>query len=66
MRTLVISDLHIGAGTNADVLRRPHIREQLIGGLDGIDRLVVLGDGLELRDGPHRDAVDVRFEDEPR
>ena len=23
----------------------------------GVDRLVILGDGLELRDGPHRDAV---------
>ena len=59
MRTLVISDLHIGASTNTDVLRRPAIRERLVAALDGVDRLVVLGDGLELRDGPHRDAVEV-------
>ena len=59
MRTLVISDLHIGASTNTDVLRRPAIRERLVAQLEGIDRLVILGDGLELRDGPHRDAVEV-------
>ena len=59
MRTLVISDLHIGASTNTDVLRRPAIRERLVAALDGVDRLVILGDGLELRDGPHRDAVEV-------
>lgn len=66
MRTLVISDLHIGASTNTDVLRRPAIRKRLVAALDGIDRLVILGDGLELRDGPHRDAVEVAgplFED---
>jgi hypothetical protein len=59
VRTLVISDLHIGASTQTDVLRRPEIRERLVAALDGIDRLVILGDGLELRDGPHRDAVEV-------
>ena len=55
----MISDLHVGASTQTDVLRRPEIRERLVAALDGIDRLVILGDGLELRDGPHRDAVDV-------
>jgi hypothetical protein len=59
VRTLVISDLHIGAGTGADLLRRPQLREPLIEAVRGVDRLVVLGDGLELRDGPHRDAVEV-------
>jgi hypothetical protein len=59
VRTLVISDLHIGASTNTDVLRRPGPRAALCAALDGIDRLVILGDGLELRDGPHRDAVEV-------
>ena len=59
MRTLVISDLHIGAGTRADLLRRAELREPLIAAVRGVDRLVVLGDGLELRDGPHRDAVEV-------
>jgi hypothetical protein len=59
VRTLVISDLHIGASTKTDVLRRPQMQERLVEALDGIERLVILGDGLELRDGPHRDAVDV-------
>jgi hypothetical protein len=59
MRTLVISDLHIGAGTGADLLRRAELREPLIEAVRGVDRLVVLGDGLELRDGPHRDAVEL-------
>jgi hypothetical protein len=59
VRTLVISDLHIGASTNTDVLRRPAPRAALCAALDGVDRLVILGDGLELRDGPHRDAVEV-------
>ena len=67
MRTLVISDLHIGASTQTDVLRRPGPRAALAeAALEGVDRLVVLGDGLELRDGPHRDAVEVAgpfFED---
>jgi hypothetical protein len=59
VRTLVISDLHLGASTNSDVLRRPANRDRLVAALDGVDRLVILGDGLELRDGPHRDAVEV-------
>jgi Calcineurin-like phosphoesterase len=66
VRTLVISDLHIGASTNKDLLRRPEMREPLADAVRGADRLVVLGDGLELRDGPHRDALDVAgpfFED---
>jgi hypothetical protein len=66
VRTLVISDLHIGASTRTDVLRRAELREPLVEALDGVGRLVVLGDGLELRDGPHRDAVELAgpfFED---
>jgi calcineurin-like phosphoesterase family protein len=57
VRTLVISDLHIGASTHADLLRRPELREPLVEAVRGVDRLVILGDGLELRDGPQRDAV---------
>jgi Calcineurin-like phosphoesterase len=59
VRTLVISDLHLGAGRGNDLLRRRELREPLIDAVRGVDRLVVLGDGLELRDGPHRDAVEV-------
>jgi hypothetical protein len=57
VRTLVISDLHLGANTRADLLRRPELQEPLIEAVRGVDRLVILGDGLELRDGPQRDAV---------
>src|SRR3984957_3216462 len=57
MRTLVVSDLHLGAGSGADVLRRPGPRSALIDALEDIDRLVLLGDVLELRHGPRRDAL---------
>jgi hypothetical protein len=56
VRTLVISDLHLGASTRSDLLRRAELREPLIEAARGVDRVVILGDGLELRDGPHRDA----------
>jgi UDP-2,3-diacylglucosamine pyrophosphatase LpxH len=57
MRTLVISDLHLGAGFGADVLRRPGPRAALIEALADVERLVLLGDVLELRHGPRRDAL---------
>ncbi len=56
-RTLVVSDLHLGARTDIDLLRRPELREPLLEALEGIDRLVVLGDALELRHGPAREAL---------
>lgn len=58
-RTLVVSDLHLGAGSSADVLRRPLARAALIEALLDVDRLVLLGDVLELRHGPRRDALAV-------
>ena len=57
MRTLVVSDLHLGARTGVDLLRRPAARAALLERLDGADRLVLLGDVLELRHGPLREAV---------
>jgi predicted phosphodiesterase len=57
-RTLVVSDLHLGAGSGADVLRRSGPRTGLIEALEDVDRLVLLGDVLELRHGPRRDALD--------
>jgi hypothetical protein len=58
VRTLVISDLHIGARNDVDVLRRPAAEQALVGALDGVDRLVILGDILELRHGPMHEALD--------
>jgi predicted phosphodiesterase len=48
VRTLVISDLHLGTRAGSDVLQRPAPRARLLDALDGIDRLVLLGDVLEL------------------
>jgi predicted phosphodiesterase len=52
VRTAVISDLHLGAHNDADMLRRPGALERLIAALEGADRLVLLGDTLELRERP--------------
>ena len=57
MRTLVVSDLHLGAGRRTDVLRRPEPLQELCAHLAGFDRLVVLGDAVELRHAPQRDAL---------
>ena len=52
VRTAVISDLHLGALNDADMLRRPGALERLSGALEGADRVVLLGDTLELRERP--------------
>lgn len=48
MRTLVISDLHLGNRADHDVLRRPAPRTRLLDALHGVDQLVLLGDLAEL------------------
>jgi predicted phosphodiesterase len=57
MRTLIVSDLHLGGVSRTDVLRRPEPRAALLDALQDVDRLVLLGDVLELRHGPPRDAM---------
>ena len=58
MRALVVSDLHLGGATGADVLRHDGVpRARLLEALDGVDVLVLLGDTLELRHGPARRAL---------
>src|SRR5271165_6744683 len=57
MRTLIISDLHLGSVSDTDLLRRPELRAPLLDALSRVDRLVLLGDVLELRHGPPRDAM---------
>ena len=49
--TLVVSDLHLGARLGRDVLRRPEALEALLDALDGVERLVLLGDVVELLEG---------------
>jgi hypothetical protein len=57
--TLVVSDLHLGANSGVDLLRDPGVaQDALLGALDGIDRLVVAGDLLELRHAPPRTILD--------
>lgn len=58
MRTLLISDLHLGAHRETDVLRRREPLAALCAALADVDRLVVLGDGLELRQGTMRAALE--------
>jgi hypothetical protein len=57
VRTLVVSDLHLGAASGVDVLRRSGPRAALIDALGDVERLVLLGDVLELRHGPRRAAL---------
>lgn len=57
MRTLVVSDLHLGRGGGDDVLQRPVPRGTLIAALSRAQRLILLGDTVELRHGPARDAL---------
>jgi predicted phosphodiesterase len=55
--TAVISDLHLGTRTKGDLLARPEVRQTLIGELESVDQVVLLGDSIELRDGPLADAL---------
>ncbi|MGA2320597.1 MAG: hypothetical protein ABSG95_07620 [Solirubrobacteraceae bacterium] len=57
MRTLIVSDLHLGSLSRSDLLRRSELRAPLIEALADVDRLVLLGDVLELRHGPPREAL---------
>ncbi len=56
--TLVISDLHLGGRDGSDVLRHdPAALDALLAVLDGVQRLVLLGDVLELRHAPGREVL---------
>jgi len=57
VRTLVVSDLHLGSRMRRDVLRQPEPLSALLGALDGIDRLVLMGDVIELLEGRPRRAM---------
>lgn len=52
MTTLVVSDLHLGAVLGGDLLRRPEIRARLLETARTAERVVLLGDVLELREQP--------------
>ncbi|HSJ16696.1 MAG TPA: metallophosphoesterase [Solirubrobacterales bacterium] len=59
MRTVVLSDIHLAAGYDSDLLRRRRFRDVLFDELEGADELVLLGDVVELRDRPLRQALDL-------
>src|SRR3954454_21380277 len=59
VRTAVISDLHLGSRLRSDLLRHSHVRERLLEALRGADRLLLLGDTLELRDRPIDEVLEV-------
>jgi predicted phosphodiesterase len=52
MRTAIVSDLHLGSGTGEDLVSDPAVRAALLERIASADRLVLLGDVLELRDLP--------------
>ncbi len=52
MRTLIVSDFHLGVGPRHAVLEWPRPRERLLDALAGVDRLVLLGDIVELLQAP--------------
>lgn len=56
-RTLVVSDLHLGGLSGVALLGRPELRAPLLESLAGVDRLVLLGDVLELRHGPPHETL---------
>jgi predicted phosphodiesterase len=50
--TAIVSDLHLGTASGMDVARRPEARSRLVEVAARADRLVLLGDLLELRERP--------------
>src|SRR5947207_8431297 len=52
MVTAILSDLHLGTRSQADVLRKPALRRILFERLEDADQIVLLGDVLELREQP--------------
>jgi hypothetical protein len=52
LRTAIISDLHLGSSRGEDILRDSGIRASLLAEIEGADRLVLLGDAIEMRDLP--------------
>jgi predicted phosphodiesterase len=52
MRTALISDLHLGLTSGGDVLRDDDVRALLVEEIAGADRVVLLGDVVELREQP--------------
>jgi Calcineurin-like phosphoesterase len=66
VRTAVVSDLHLGSATGEDLLRDASLRRILLDEIGDADRVVLLGDAVELRDLPLAEALELSrpfFED---
>lgn len=59
MRTAVVSDLHLGGIAGVDVAREGEEREALVEAVRAADRVVLLGDVVELRERPLADSLEV-------
>jgi Calcineurin-like phosphoesterase len=57
VRTVVVSDLHLGVTAGNDVARRPEVRPRLLETVRDADRLVLLGDVFELRERSLEDIL---------
>jgi predicted phosphodiesterase len=55
--TAIVSDLHLGTSSGADIARRPDVHEPMLAALAEADRVVVLGDLLELRESSGRSVL---------
>ncbi|MDQ4024569.1 MAG: metallophosphoesterase [Actinomycetota bacterium] len=58
MRTLVVSDFHLGARLHRAVLLRAEPLEALLRALEDVERLVLLGDVVELLEGRPAQALE--------
>ena len=50
MLTAIVSDLHLGTTSGADIARQPDVRARLLAAIAPADRVVLLGDLLEMRE----------------
>ena len=57
--TAIVSDLHLGSGNDEDLLRHGPMRRRLFERLAGVDRVVLLGDVIELRDRPLAETMEI-------
>jgi len=54
----VVSDLHLGIRTGADLLRRREVQRTLFDAIADADEVVLLGDSIELRDGSLAESLE--------
>src|SRR5262245_52536109 len=58
MRTAIVSDLHLGSAFGEDVARDAGVRQRMLEEIASADRVVLLGDVLELREKPLAAALE--------